>query len=253
MNDPVLLSEARDGILTLTLNRPSKRNALSSEMIERLHAELERAELDAAVAVVALRGAGPDFCAGADLQELLASADQSVEVNEREALRLGEVFRRIRAHPRIVVAVMQGRALAGGAGLATACDIVVAGESATLGYPEMQRGFVPAMVMTLLRRLAGEKAALDLVLTGRVVTASEALTLGLVSRVVPDGQLDRASGDILARLAASSGSALSLTKRLFMELEGRSFGEGIALGARVNALARTTPDFRAAIAQFLAK
>lgn len=253
MTDSVLLSDVRDGVLTLTLNRSAKRNALSSAMIERLHAELERAELDSAVAVIALRGAGPDFCAGADLDELLASADHGVEVNERDALRLGAVFARIRELPKVVVAVVQGRALAGGAGLATACDIVVAGESATLGYPEMQRGFVPAMVMTLLRRLAGEKAALDLVLTGRPVSALEALRLGLVSRVVPDGQLDQVAGDILARAAASSASAVSLTKRLFMELDGRSFGEGIALGARVNALARTTPDFRAAIARFLAK
>ena len=253
MSDSVVLSDARDGVLTLTLNRPSKRNALSSAMIECLHAELERAELDSAVAVVALRGAGPDFCAGADLEELLASADRSAEVNERDALRLGAVFSRIRELPKVVVAVVQGRALAGGAGLATACDIVVAAESATVGYPELQRGFVPAMVMTLLPRLAGEKAALDLVLTGRPVNAAEALRLGLVSRVVPDGQLDQAAGDILSRLAASSGSALALTKRLFMELEGRSFGEGIALGARVNAVARTTPDFRAAIARFLTK
>jgi len=253
MNDDVLLSDLRDGVLGLTLNRPSKRNALSSALIERLHAELERAELDPAVAVVALRGTAPDFCAGADLDELLASADQSVEVNERDALRLGAVFGRIRELPKVVVAVVQGRALAGGAGLATACDIVVAGESASLGYPEMQRGFVPAMVMTSLRRLAGEKAALELVLTGRLIDAPEALRLGLVSRVVPDGQLDQVAGDILARLAGSSASALALTKRLFMELEGKSFAEGIALGARVNALARTTPDFRAAIARFLAK
>jgi len=253
MNDDVLLSDLRDGVLGLTLNRPSKRNALSSALIERLHAELERAELDPAVSVVALRGTPPDFCAGADLDELLASADQSVEVNERDALRLGAVFGRIRDLPKVVVAVVQGRALAGGAGLATACDIVVAGESASLGYPEMQRGFVPAMVMTSLSRLTGEKAALELVLTGRLVDAAEALRLGLVSRVVPDGQLDQVAGDILARLAASSASALTLTKRLFMELEGKSFGDGIALGARVNALARTTPDFRAAVARFLAR
>jgi methylglutaconyl-CoA hydratase len=253
MSEAVLLRDLHDGILTLTLNRPAKRNALSAAMIERLHAELEQAELDAAVAVVAIRGAGPDFCAGADLQELLASADLTAEANERDALRLGTLFTRIRELPKVVVAVVQGRALAGGAGLATACDIVIASESTALGYPEMQRGFVPAMVMTLLRRLAGEKAALDLVLTGQSVTAADALRLGLVSRVVPDGQLDQVAGDILARLAVSSGSALTLTKRLFMELEGRSFAEGIALGARVNALARSTPDFRAAVAQFLAK
>ena len=121
-----------------------------------------------------LRGAGKDFCAGADLDELLASADRSPADNEASAARLGAVFTRIRRMPKPVVAVVQGRALAGGAGLATACDLVLAGASAQLGYPEIQRGFVPAMVMTLLRRLAGEKAALDLVLTGRLVGAEEA-------------------------------------------------------------------------------
>jgi methylglutaconyl-CoA hydratase len=240
-----------DGVFTLTLDRAAKRNALSAAMVEALHAALERADRDADVRVVVLRGAGNDFSAGADLGELLASADRDPAENERDALRLGTLFTAIRSLPRPVVAVVRGRALAGGAGLATACDIVLAAESATFGYPEMQRGFVPAMVMTLLRRLAGEKAALDLVLTGRTVGAAEALRLGLVSRVVPDLELDRQADALIAQLAAAAPSALALTKRLFMELDGRSFGDGIALGARTNALARTTPEFRAAIEEFL--
>lgn len=239
------------GVLTLTLDRPQKRNALSAAMVEALHAALERADLDAEVRVVVLGGAGKDFCAGADLDELLASAGLTLAENEATALRLGALFGRLRALPKPVLAVVRGRALAGGAGLVTACDIAIAGAGAQLGYPEIQRGFVPAMVMTLLRRAAGEKAALDLVLTGRLLGAEEARAAGLVSRVVPDAELDREAGALAGALAAASPSALALTKQLFYQLDGRSVDAGVALGARINALARQTPDFRAAIAQFL--
>src|SRR5207245_2008763 len=142
--------------------------------------------LDGGVRVVALRGAGSDFCAGMDLNELLASADKSVEENRQAALRFAEIFVRMRRIPKPIVAVVQGRALAGGCGLATACDLVLATESAKFGYPEVQRGFVPAIVMTLLKRTAGEKVAFDLAATGRILGASEAAGLGLVSRVYED-------------------------------------------------------------------
>jgi methylglutaconyl-CoA hydratase len=247
----MLLTSLNDGILTLTLNRPEKRNALDAPTIVGLTAALEQAGLDATVRVVAIRGAGKDFCAGADLEELLASADQSPEENERAAARLGAVFSAIRRLPRPVVAVVHGRALAGGAGLASACDMALAADTAQFGYPEVQRGFVPAMVMTMLRRVAGEKRAFDLVATGRLLSAAEALELGLISRVVPAADLDASAAALISQLAGSSASALALIKRLFYELDGRSFDEGIALGARVNALARAHPDFRTAIAAFL--
>jgi methylglutaconyl-CoA hydratase len=246
-----LLIEQDAGILTLRLNRPEKRNALSTGMIEALHAELERAELDGHVRVVGLSGAGEDFCAGADLEELLGSADQPIEENERAARRLGEVFRRLRELPKPVVAMVQGRALAGGAGLATACDLVIAAESARFGYPEIQRGFVPAMVLALLRRQVGEKRAADLVLTGRLLSAREAAEIGLVSRVVPDAEFESAAQALLQTLAAASPNALALTKRLLYQLEGLPLAEGLGLGARVNALARAHPDFKAAVARFL--
>ncbi len=250
---PPLRTELAAGVLTLTLDRPDKRNALSGLLIDALLSALERADLDADVRVVALRGAGKDFCAGADLQELLDSADRSPAENEASALRLGQVCLASRRLPKPVVALVQGRALAGGAGLATACDLVLAGAGAQLGYPEIERGFVPAMVMTMLRRLAGERAALELVLTGRVLAADEARALGLVSRVVPDERLESESQGLLASLAAASPTALALTKRLFHELDGLGFEDGIRLGARVNAQARQTPDFREAIARFLRK
>ena len=246
-----VLTSLEKGVFGITLNRPAKRNALSSEMIELLRKALEQADLDSDVRVVLIRGAGKDFCAGADLDELLASADNSAVENTGAALRLGSLFEELRRIPKPVIALVHGRALAGGAGLATACDLVVAAKSARLGYPEIQRGFVPAMVTVLLRRLTGEKAALDLILTGRLLSADDALTAGLVSRVVPDAELEREGAELAAGLAGSSASAMALTKRLFYELDGKSLHEGIELGARVNALARSMPDFREAIARFL--
>jgi len=241
------------GVLTLTLNRPDKRNALDTPTLDALYAAVERADLDAEVRVVAIRGAGKDFCAGADLAELLASADNTPDENQKAALHLGGLFIRFRELPKPVVAVVHGRALAGGAGLATACDLVVATASAKFGYPEIQRGFVPAMVMTLLRRLTGEKIAFDLAATGRILTAAEAQAAGLVSRVIPDAAFEEAVGALLSGLAGSSPSALAMTKRQFYQLDGLGFQEGIGLGAQVNALARSTPDFKRAIAAFLDK
>lgn len=248
------LSVAREGgVLTLTLNRPDKRNALSSALVEALHGALESADLDPEVRVVVLTGAGSDFCAGADLEELLASADASPEANEASALRLGSLFTRMRAMPKPVIAVVRGRALAGGAGLMTACDVVIASAGAKVGYPEVLRGFVPAMVMTTLRRQVGEKAALDLVLTGRLLEAEEARRAGLVSRVVPEEALEGEGRELARILAGAPASALAMTKQLFYQLDGQSVEQGIALGARVNALVRQTPDFREAIGRFLAR
>lgn len=248
---PPLGIELAGGILTATLARPEKKNALNAAMIEGLHDAIDRTDQDPAVRVLVIAGAGDDFCAGADLTELLASADKSPAENERDALRLGEVFVRLRALPRPVVAVVRGRALAGGAGLASACDIVIASDQATFGYPEIQRGFVPAMVMTMLRRLAGEKATFDLVATGRLMGAAEAQRVGLVTRVVPDAALAAEAKALCSQLIQQSATAFALTKQLFYELDGQQFEEGIRLGARINALARTTPDFHASIAQFL--
>ena len=252
MSDRVLTS-LDGGILTATLNRPDKKNAIDTPMIDGLLDVLGRADLDAGVRVVALRGAGSDFCAGMDLNELLASADKSVEENRRAALHFGEIFVRMRRLPKPIVAAVRGRALAGGCGLATACDIVLAAESAKFGYPEVQRGFVPAIVMTLLKRAVGEKVAFDLAATGRILEASEGAALGLVSRVYEDSDFDDQAGEVLRALAAASASALAFTKQQFYQLDGLPFEEGLRLGADVNAVSRTTPDFRAALQAFLKK
>ena len=248
---PRVLVLVEDGVLSATLNRPDKRNAIDTPMIDALLATLERVDLDAGVRVVALRGAGADFSAGMDLNELLSSADRPVEENRAAALRFGQIFLRMRRLPKPVVAVVRGRALAGGCGLATACDLVLAAESAKFGYPEVQRGFVPALVMTLLRRAVGEKVAFDLAATGRILTATEAAAVGLVSRVYEDADFEEQTGEVLRALAATSATALAFTKQQFYQLDGLPFEEGLRLGADVNAVSRATPDFRAALEAFL--
>jgi len=220
-------------------------------MVDALVAALERAELDADVGVVTISGAGKDFCAGADLAELLASADNTPAQNAAQAARLGSVFIGIRELPKPVVAVVHGRALAGGCGLATACDIVFAHAGASFGYPEVQRGFVPAMVMAMLRRAVGEKVAFDLVATGRLLTAKQAESLGLVSRCVDADHFEETVTVALRSLADASPTALALIKRQLYELEGKTFREAIRLGSEVNSLARSTPDFRDAVSTFL--
>jgi len=252
MSDRVLVQVA-GGVLTATLNRADKRNAIDATMIDELLAVLDRADLDAGVRVVALRGAGRDFCAGMDLNELLASADHTLEQNRQAALHFAQVFLRMRRLPKPIVAVVQGRALAGGCGLATACDLILATESAQFGYPEVQRGFVPATVMTMLRRAVGEKIAFDLAATGRLLDGTEAAALGLASRVYEDADFDAQAADVLRMLAEASPSALAFTKQQFYQLDGLSFDEGLRLGADVNAVSRSTPDFRAALSAFLKK
>ncbi len=246
-----MLVERRAGVATLTLNRPEKRNALDRRTVAELGAALESCDLAADVRVVVLRGAGKDFCAGGDLAELLASVDASGEENERHALEIGELFLGLRGLPKLTVAVVQGRALAGGAGLALACDLVVARADAELGFPEILRGFVPAMVTALLRRMVGEKVAFDLAATGRAVDAQEAGRLGLVSRVVPARGFEAQVTKLLASLAALPPSALALLKQEFHRLDGMGLEEGVRLGAKVNAAARATPDFARGVAAFL--
>ena len=252
MSERVLVT-VEGGILTATLNREDKRNAIDTAMIDALLATLERADLDSGVRVVAIRGAGRDFCAGMDLNELLASADQSLEQNRKDALHFAEIFIRMRRLPKPVVALVQGRALAGGCGLATACDLLLASESAQFGYPEVQRGFVPAIVMSMLRRTIGEKIAFDLATTGRLLGGTEAAAAGLASRVYDDADFEEQAGEVLRVLAEASPSALAFTKQQFYQLDGLGFEDGLRLGADVNAVSRSTPDFRAALSAFLKK
>jgi len=241
----------RDGAIgRIILARPEKKNAIDREMADDLFAALAQLEGDATIRVIHLGAEGDDFCAGADLDALERTLDAGAEIHRQDAEALGRVFLAIRALMKPVVCSVRGRALAGGAGLATACDVVLAHENAEFGYPEVRVGFVPAMVMAILRRLIGEKRAFELVATGRLVSAHEALDLGVVSRVVPGAEFDVTIAKLVADLAATPAESLRMTKRLFYALDGKSIDEGIALAARVNVEARSTQAFREGIRRF---
>lgn len=242
------------GVARLTLNRPDKRNALDALTVAELHAGLRRAEASAAVRIVAFAGAGSDFCAGADLEQLRAIASRASTLeNLDDAAALGALFIEMRRAAKPTVALVHGNAIAGGAGLATACDIVIARDDAVFGYPEVHLGFVPAMVMALLRRTLGEKRAFELVARGDRLSAAEAERIGLINRVIPAADFEHESGEYLAALARRSASALMLTKRLFYGMDGMSFEAAIARGAEVNVLARSTDDCRDGVRRFLDK
>ena len=246
-------TEVSGGVAAITLVRPEKKNALDRQTAEELQAAFDKLGADPAVRVITLTGAGDDFCAGADLQALEQMLAEGIKAHLLDAQALGKVFITMRTVPKPVVGIVRGRALAGGAGLATACDIVLAHSDATFGYPEVRVGFVPAMVMTMLRRAVGEKRAFDLVATGRRISADEALSMGLVSRVIPAASFDADVAAIVAELATSPQTAAAITKRLFYALDGLDFREGIALGAKTNVEARSTEDFRQGVKRFTSR
>ena len=240
-----------EGVGRITLARPEKKNALDRQMADEIVQALESLAADADTRVVVIDADGDDFCAGADLDALesLIGADREAQLEDARAL--GRVFTSIRHLAVPVVAAVHGRALAGGAGLASACDIVLAHPEATFAYPEVRIGFVPAMVMTILRRIVPERQAFDLAMTGRSVSAADAEKLGLVSRVMPEEMFGARVDEICQSIAKSPREAVRRTKKLFYELEGRPFESGIAHGAQANAEARMTEEFKTGVRRFL--
>ncbi len=237
----------------VTLNRPEKRNALNDELISGLKDALRDADARAAVRAVVITGAGADFCSGADLSALRKISEGSVTDNLEDAESLMELYALIRRVRVPVVAAVRGRALAGGCGLATACDIVLASASARFGYPEVKIGFVPAMVMAILRRNVSEKRAFELITRGAEISAAEAERLGLVNHVFADADFESNVERYVADFERVSRSAVQLTKRLLYHMDGLTFEAALRAGADTNTVARMTEDCRAGVARFLKK
>lgn len=243
--------DGKAGIARIILNRPERRNALNTGMVTELMDSLALADADDRIRVVALSGAGPDFCAGADLEEIREAVEQGILASLVDAEALGELFLLLRRMDTPVIAVVHGRALAGGCGLATACDMVLAASDARFGYPEVRLGFVPAMVMAILRRSVGEKRAFELISLGETIEAEVAESIGLVNRVFPAENFEAEVDGFLRELSSRSASAVSLGKRLLYQIDGASFEAAIRTGAQVNALARLTDDCQDGIDTFL--
>jgi methylglutaconyl-CoA hydratase len=250
-NKKTILYAVDGGIARITLNRPEKRNALNGELIAALKDALRSADSNDNLRAAILSGAGSDFCAGADLQALQKISEASVEENLEDARSLMELFVLIREVRVPVISAVHGRALAGGCGLALACDMVLAGRSARFGFPEVKIGFVSAMVMAILRRSVSEKKAFELMTTGDEISAEEAQRLGAVNRVFDDELFEADVQRFVRRFEKISKSAVGLSKRLLYQIDGLTLAGALSAGADINAIARMTEDCRKGIERFL--
>jgi methylglutaconyl-CoA hydratase len=252
-DDATVLYEVEGGLARLTLNRPERRNALNEELIAALKDALRRADHDEEVRAVVLQGAGADFCSGADLAALQKISTASVAENIDDARSLMELFLLIREVRIPVISAVRGRALAGGCGLALACDMVLAARSARFGFPEVKIGFVPAMVMAILRRSTSEKRAFELLTLGDDIDAEQAQIYGLVNRVLDDEAFEDEVVALVEQFGRVSSSAVRLSKQLFYEGDAMTFKDALACGVDTNVIARMTEDCRKGIERFLKK
>ncbi|HZE68464.1 MAG TPA: enoyl-CoA hydratase-related protein [Pyrinomonadaceae bacterium] len=252
-DNKTVLYSVEGGITRIILNRPEKKNALDDDIIAELKSCLRQANADDTIRAIIITGAGSDFCSGADLSALKKISEASVSENTSDARSLMELFILLREIQVPVIAAVRGRALAGGCGLATACDLVLAAASARFGYPEVKIGFVPAMVMAILRRNISEKRAFELLTRGAEIAAEEARALGLVNQVFAEDKFDDEVVAYARVFEKLSKSAVALTKSLLYQTDGMTFRDALETGVDVNVIARMTEDCQKGIARFLSK
>jgi methylglutaconyl-CoA hydratase len=252
MTYETLTYEVAGELATITLNRPEKRNAISTRMIEELVAALDEAEKGAGCAVI-ITGTGKAFCSGMDLDGLRAIATQSSQENMEDSRRMAKMFLRIYSFPKPVISAVNGAAIAGGCGIATLADFTLAVPEAKFGYTEVKIGFIPALVSVFLRRQVGEKITRDLLLSGRILDAAEAQRLGLVSEIVAADSLLPRARELAGTLLASSPTSIARTKRLLLKGSEGALIEEIEHAVRENADIRSTHDFREGLSSYLEK
>ena len=252
MSEPVLVVDVAEGVARVTLNRPEVRNALNEALLRELESALRRLEDDPAARVVVLRGAGDRaFCAGADLKKV---ADRGTTLQARESFGgLGRILEHMARMRTPVIAQVHGYALAGGCGLAAGTDIVVAADDATFGLPEIKVGLLPLIVMAPILRAVGRKRGLLMILSGEPVSAREAYEMGLVSRLVPRGELEATVGALARTLAGYSPTALGLAKEAAGMVPDMEYGAALRYLREMITLVALSDDAREGIAAFFEK
>jgi methylglutaconyl-CoA hydratase len=252
MNYTTIQLEYDGSIATITLNRPDKRNAISFELIDDLlRAFDEVAESDAIILIIT--GAGKAFCSGMDLDNLKSLLGRTAEQNIADSQKMVQLFRSLYEFPKVTIAAVNGAAIAGGTGLALLCDFTLAVPEAKFGYTEVRIGFVPAIVSTFLLRQVGEKQARDILLTGRIFGAEEAMRMGLINEVVPPENLLTHARELARQLIENSPASLRATKQLLTDHARAELDSQIEAAVRENAAIRSTADFREGISSFLEK
>jgi methylglutaconyl-CoA hydratase len=250
----LVLYDVQDRIGFITLNRPQKRNALSHELVSELKDNFAKAEADASVKVIVLKANGEAFCAGADLAYLQQLQNFSYEENLADSNHLKELFLQIYQLKKVVIAQVQGHALAGGCGLATVCDFAYAVPEAKLGYTEVKIGFIPAIVLVFLLRKIGEQKAKQLLLSGDLITAEVAMNIGLINQVVPSEALGSTVLTLAHKLIKNnSAQSMELTKKMIGTVQTLPLNEALTYAAEMNAQARSTDDCKKGINAFLNK
>ncbi len=250
----LVLYEVKDRIGYITLNRPEKRNALSFELVAGLKETLTNAESDPMVKVIVLRANGDAFCAGADLAYLQQLQHFSFEENLTDSNHLKELFLKIYQSKKVVIAQVQGHALAGGCGLATVCDFVFAVPEAKFGYTEVKIGFIPAIVLVFLIRKIGEQKAKHLLLSGELAQGNDAVGFGLVNFLVSKDQLESKTAEFAQRLIKNnSGHSMAMTKQMIDRVQSQSLDEALSYATKMNAEMRASDDCKKGIASFLNK
>lgn len=243
-----------DRVAFITLNRPEKRNALNHALVAELKKSFDRAADDAQAKVIILKANGEAFCAGADLEYLQQLQKFSLEENFQDSNHLKELFLKIYTHPKIVIAQVQGHALAGGCGLATVCDFVASVPAAKFGYTEVKIGFIPAIVTVFLLRKLGEAKAKEMLLSGDLFSADQVQRMGLINEVVEADKLEDFVQQLAKKLVdGNSAESMKLTKQLIATVPSMAIEDALTYAAEMNAKARGTDDCKKGIAAFLNK
>jgi methylglutaconyl-CoA hydratase len=237
----------------IVLDRPDVRNAISTPMIENVCHILGELERDDEIRVVLFRGEGHSFCAGADLEELQRIQHASAEENLSASRDLVRLFRTIYTFPKATIAAVHGYCIAGGCGIATGCDLVIADETARFRYSEATIGFVAAIVTVFLLRSVGEKHARELLLTARMTPADEALRIGLINEVVEEGRHIERARELAREIALNSSSSITFSKEVLANIPSMRLDEAFDFAANINAAGRLNSECLEGIAAFLEK
>jgi len=248
-----ILYKVENGVAEIVLNRPEKMNSLDEELISDLTGIMNDFSSNDEVRVVVLTGAGENFCSGLYLDYLQKISEFDILQNKEDSRKFKNMLLSVYNCSKPVIAKVKGYCLAGGCGIASACDIIVADETAKFGYTEAKIGFIPAIVMLFLLKRVSETHAKDLLLTARMVNAEEAYRMGLINHFVAASEIDNKVNEICEALKKNSSSSIKLTKEMFTNISGMNFDDALEYACDLNAITRMTPDCKEGVAKFLSK
>lgn len=254
MTAPLVLYSVNERIATISINRPEKRNALNPELVKLLTESFIKASEDEEAKVIVLKASGTIFSAGADLAYLQQLQQNTYEENLADSENLKRLFTTIYYLPKVVIAQVEGHAIAGGCGLATVCDITFAVPEANFGYTEVKLGFVPAIVSCFLLRKTSETIAKRILLSGEILSAQQALAYGLITFVTNKEDIDQKVQDFALSLCReASANSLMVTKQLIGQTTNPLLEKSLSLAVQINARVRDSEDFKKGIAAFISR